>query len=131
MGDATAQDSAEPNPQVYLAVERTLLAWVRTGLAMMGFGFVVARFGLFLRTLEQHQDAVLPERGTPSLWFGTALILCGVVVQLLAGWQFVSVVGRLRRREELRIVRSSTGVVLVAILALLGLAMAAYLFLIG
>ncbi|NVJ12816.1 YidH family protein [Myxococcus sp. AM010] len=31
------------------AAERTLLAWVRTGLAMMGFGFVVARFGAFLR----------------------------------------------------------------------------------
>jgi uncharacterized membrane protein YidH (DUF202 family) len=37
-------------PRVYLAVERTLLAWIRTGLDMMGFGFVVARFGLFLRT---------------------------------------------------------------------------------
>ena len=31
----------------YLAAERTLLAWIRTGLALMGFGFVVARFGLF------------------------------------------------------------------------------------
>jgi putative membrane protein len=29
----------------YLAVERTFLAWIRTGLAFMGFGFVVARFG--------------------------------------------------------------------------------------
>ena len=36
----------------YLAAERTLLAWIRTGLAMMGFGFVVARFGLFLQQLE-------------------------------------------------------------------------------
>jgi putative membrane protein len=33
----------------YLAAERTLLAWIRTGLALMGFGFVVARFGLFLQ----------------------------------------------------------------------------------
>ena len=31
----------------YLAAERTMLAWLRTGLALMGFGFVVARFGLF------------------------------------------------------------------------------------
>jgi putative membrane protein len=36
----------------YLAAERTLLAWIRTGLALMGFGFVVARFGLFLQQLE-------------------------------------------------------------------------------
>ena len=39
------------DPRIYFAAERTLLAWVRTGLAMMGFGFVVARFGLFLREL--------------------------------------------------------------------------------
>jgi len=34
-----------------LAEERTLLAWIRTGLAIMGLGFVVARFGLFLREI--------------------------------------------------------------------------------
>jgi uncharacterized membrane protein YidH (DUF202 family) len=36
----------------YLAAERTLLAWIRTGLALMGSGFVVARFGLFLQQDE-------------------------------------------------------------------------------
>jgi putative membrane protein len=36
----------------YLAAERTLLAWIRTGLALMGFGFVVARFGLFLQQVQ-------------------------------------------------------------------------------
>jgi putative membrane protein len=42
---------AEPDLRTYFAAEQTTLAWVRTGLAMMGFGFVVARFGLFLREL--------------------------------------------------------------------------------
>jgi putative membrane protein len=40
-------DSFQEDPRVYFAAERTLPPWVRTGLAMMGFGFVVARFGLF------------------------------------------------------------------------------------
>ncbi len=43
----------------YLAAERTLLAWIRTGLALMGFGFVVARFGLFLQQLQLH--SALPQ----------------------------------------------------------------------
>jgi putative membrane protein len=32
----------------YLAEERTFLAWLRTGIGLMGFGFVAARFGLFV-----------------------------------------------------------------------------------
>ena len=48
--ESEVRDSAG-DPRVYFAAERTLLAWVRTGLALMGFGFVVARFGLFLREL--------------------------------------------------------------------------------
>ena len=38
------------SPSDYLAAERTPLAWMRTGLALMGFGFVVARFGLFCKS---------------------------------------------------------------------------------
>ena len=34
------------DPRIYLAAERTFLAWVRTSLALMGFGFLIARFGL-------------------------------------------------------------------------------------
>jgi len=44
---------SESDPRVFFAAERTLLAWLRTGLTVMGLGFVVARFGLFLRLLSQ------------------------------------------------------------------------------
>jgi hypothetical protein len=49
---------AELDPRVRFAAERTLLAWIRTGLAMMGFGFVVARFGWFLRELALQQEGI-------------------------------------------------------------------------
>ena len=41
------------DPRVRFAAERTLIAWIRTGLSMMGFGFVVARFALFLKELTE------------------------------------------------------------------------------
>jgi putative membrane protein len=46
----------------YLAEERTFLAWIRTGISLMGFGFVVARFGIFgdLTNLPQQLRAGLP-----------------------------------------------------------------------
>jgi len=50
--DAPTETKHRAGLSDYLAAERTLLAWIRTGLALMGFGFVVARFGLFLQQLQ-------------------------------------------------------------------------------
>jgi putative membrane protein len=41
-----------PDPRVFFAAERTLLAWIRSGLTVMALGFVVARFGLFLTLIS-------------------------------------------------------------------------------
>jgi putative membrane protein len=49
MAEAPAAGYPEKDPRVYFAAERTLLAWIRTGLALMGLGFAIARFGLFIR----------------------------------------------------------------------------------
>jgi len=110
-----------------LAAERTFLAWIRTGLALMGFGFVVARFGLFLQQLQviQHTPSA-PSYGL-SLWFGTALIALGVVVNLLSAWHHLRLVRELERGGVVHS-RPSTQAVMVALfLALVGLAMAIYL----
>jgi len=111
----------------YLAAERTLLAWIRTGLALMGFGFVVARFGLFLQELQVTQHTLRAQPYGLSLWFGTALIAVGVVVNLFSGWQHARLVRELDRGQQTHS-RSSTPAVTIALfLALVGLAMTIYL----
>ena len=65
-----------PDPRVYFAAERTLLAWVRTGIAVMGFGFIVGRFGDFFAVAsDDPRDAGLSV--TPYL--GAALVVLGAV----------------------------------------------------
>ena len=81
----------------YLAAERTLLAWIRTGLALMGFGFVVARFGLFLQQLQLLERPHATASYGFSLWFGTALIGFGVIVNVFAGWHHLRLVRDLDR----------------------------------
>ena len=46
------------DPRVYFAAERTLLAWLRTGITIMAFGFVIARFGLFLQLVQAQGGAI-------------------------------------------------------------------------
>jgi uncharacterized protein (DUF302 family)/uncharacterized membrane protein YidH (DUF202 family) len=111
----------------YLAAERTFLAWVRTGLALMGFGFVVARFGLFLQQLRLIDHAPSASSYGVSLWFGTALIAVGVVVNITSARRHVRLVRELDRGEP-ACSRSLTQAVATALfLALVGLAMAIYL----
>jgi putative membrane protein len=108
----------------YLAEERTFLAWIRTGLASMGFGFVVACFGLYLA--EIHGGAAPSDRF--SLWSGTAFIAVGVAVNLLSTRRHLRVVEELNRGQlaDLRH-PSQPAVVLALFLALVGVAMALYL----
>jgi putative membrane protein len=59
MSESMKPDASD-DPGVRYAIERTLLAWVRTGLALMGLGFVVARFGLFIVTSAAWRPFVPP-----------------------------------------------------------------------
>src|SRR5215469_7533393 len=111
----------------YLAAERTFLAWVRTGLALMGFGFVVARFGLFLQQIRIFDNTLSPSSYGVSLWFGTALITVGVIVNLSSAWRHVRLVRQLDRGETGRSGFLTQSVVTAIFLALVGLAMAIYL----
>jgi putative membrane protein len=86
--------------RLHQANERTWLAWMRTSLAMMGFGFVVARFGLFLRELAAaHDVAVAPRGSTWSLWAGLALALLGVATVAGALLRFHAITLAIERHE--------------------------------
>jgi uncharacterized protein (DUF302 family)/uncharacterized membrane protein YidH (DUF202 family) len=125
--DGAAEGKPKAALSDYLAAERTLLAWVRTGLALMGFGFVVARFGLFLQELQTVQKIISTQSYGLSLWFGTALIAVGVVVNLFAGWQHTRLVRDLDRGGVVRPRPAGPALALALFLALVGLAMTIYL----
>lgn len=71
--------------QTRLANERTLLAWLRTAVALMGFGVMIARLGVFLDTLVRTTGAHATAAGQ-SRWTGAALLVTGSLVTLI-GWR--------------------------------------------
>ncbi len=86
----TVDRSGETRAREYLANERTLLAWVRTAVALMGLGFVVARFGLFLRQLAVESGR--PVTDEPSLAIsrplGLLLVAGGILAMALSTVRF-------------------------------------------
>ena len=115
------------DPRIYFAAERTFLAWIRTGLSLMGFGFVVARFGLFLlqSAAASHTSAV--KSYGFSIWVGTAMVLLGVFVNLTSAIRHIRIISGLNRGDDVTGRPSYIAVGVAMMLVIVGLAMVAFL----
>ena len=103
------------DPRVYFAAERTLLAWVRTGVTVIGLGFVVARFGLFVRLVATNRPEVGQDVGVSS-YLGAALVLLGAAFTGAAAIQFKQLLRELSPQELPRTSATKNLALIVALL---------------
>lgn len=97
----TSQPSKEISSRqlVYFAAERTLMSWIRTALGLMGLGFVVDRFALFLRH-TMPKGYLEASSGALSLWTGSSLVMLGVLMTLVAAFRYYAFARRYHRQNE-------------------------------
>jgi putative membrane protein len=118
---------AEQDPRVYFAAERTFLAWIRNGLGLMGVGFAVSRFGLFLREFSATEHQPLQTSTTHSVITGVSLVSLGVLINVVAVINHLNVTKKLASGTWQPGQASKTAVALAIVLAILGTGMAVYL----
>ncbi len=109
----------------YLANERTFLAWIRTSIAVITLGFVVAKFSLWLRELAFSLRVPMPAHSGISLPIGLAMMGLGALLAVLALWHYHAVNRALTRGEF----RPDRRLVLLATLAVVTLATAMIVYL--
>ena len=113
------------DPRVFFAAERTLMAWNRTGLTLMAFGFVLERFGLFLHMLRQTPSQTGRDF---SFWIGVAFITLALMVIGFSIVQFRRVLATLKAIEIPTRYCTWSGIAMNLSVVVLGIALLAYLF---
>ncbi len=114
----------------HAANERTFLAWVRTAIAVMAFGFLVAKFNLFLKIAAQSlardgHPATVPG-GSFGGVAGILLIIAGTVMIAMAAVRFIHT-GRAIDSPEQKTDAARVDVMLAGLMVLLGIALVVYL----
>jgi putative membrane protein len=116
-----------PDPRVFFAAERTLLAWIRTGLTVIALGFVVARFGLFLSLLSRQASSKPIHPTILSNGIGILLVALGTMTVYAAAVQHRGFLKTLSPFDLPPRYRASMALFLAYSLASLGLLIGAYL----
>ena len=112
----------------HAANERTFLAWVRTAIAVVAFGFLIERFDLFLRFAARDVAHATPPAHTGLANFiGILFVVIGLAMIVISAVQFFRTKKDIDSPEEVRAPRGRLDVTLSGLLALLGLALLLYL----
>ncbi|MGZ8270945.1 MAG: YidH family protein [Methylophilus sp.] len=116
------------DPRVFFAAERTLLAWLRTGLTIMAIGFVISRFGLFLQLIHTQSGEALPlARSVTSAILGISFVLTGSIAIIAAAIFHQRFIATLPQADIPTTYSKSFALILSFIIALLGIGLACYL----
>jgi putative membrane protein len=84
----------------HLANERTFLAWIRTSIALMGLGFVIVKFGIFLKEVALIlEDLNITISEGFSAVVGTGMVAMGVILAFFAFFQYKKVETQINRQN--------------------------------
>jgi putative membrane protein len=113
----------------HAANERTFLAWVRTAIAVMAFGFLIERFDLFLKFAvpQMAQQQFAPHGQSFANAAGLAFIVLGVAMIVVAGFRFVRTARDIESESDVPNSGARFDMALAVLIALLGAALFLYL----
>lgn len=113
------------DPRVLFAAERTLLAWNRTSISLMAFGFVVERFGLFLEIVGRNEIKIFQRH--ISFFVGVSFILLAAFIALYSIWQHKRILQSIQPAEIPSGYNLNVGMIVNGIIGTLGIALSLYL----
>lgn len=113
------------DPRLFFAAERTLLSWNRLIISLMIFGFVIERFGLFLRANDTSEFILWGMNA--SFILGELLVILASLISFYLTWQHIHLIRTIPKYEIPKGYNIYTGVVINSIIGFLGVIISVYL----